>query len=75
MVFKDRWSLNTGGHKDRFHCTETTAYILQYNQQMVLARILLDQQMKSTKRNGACLNTMEHADNTFKSANAHNGTC
>ena len=20
MVFEDRWSLNTGGHKDRFHC-------------------------------------------------------
>ena len=20
MVFKDRWSLNTGGNKDRFHC-------------------------------------------------------
>ena len=21
MVFKERWSLNTGGHKHRFHCT------------------------------------------------------
>ena len=20
VVFKDRWSLNTGGHMDRFHC-------------------------------------------------------
>ena len=22
VVFKGRWSLNAGGHKDRFHCTK-----------------------------------------------------
>ena len=23
VVLKDRWSLNTGGHKDRLHCNST----------------------------------------------------
>ena len=26
MIFEDRWSLNTGGHKDRFHCTESDCW-------------------------------------------------
>ena len=28
MVSEDRWSLNTSGRKDRFHCTNLERYIL-----------------------------------------------
>ena len=30
MVFKDRWSLNAGGHKDRFHCITFLPFFVLY---------------------------------------------
>ena len=39
VVFKDRWSLNTGGHKDRFHYTTITKNL---GRRIILVKVMSD---------------------------------